>query len=110
MRKIVILSMVLLLNLVFVAGAISQEYDQILMGQQLATARNMSFEGEVLSHDIVCHCIVVKTSSGNLTLQDDFAKFDQDYNRLKGLRIGSMVKGEYKTVNYINYATWVRYN
>ncbi len=69
----------------------------------------MPFEGKVISHDIMCHCVVLETAAGNLTLQDDYAKFQQDYNRLKGLKIGSRVKGEYKTVNYINYALWVAY-
>ena len=76
---------------------------------QLAMAKAMPFEGTVLSHDVMCHCMVVKTAGGNLTVQDDYAKFQQDYNRLKGLKIGAMVKGEYKTVNFINYATWVSY-
>jgi hypothetical protein len=76
---------------------------------QLAMAKAMAFEGTVVSHDVMCHCVVVKTAMGNLTLQDDYAKFQQDYNRLKGLKVGSMVKGEYKTVNFINYAMWVSY-
>jgi hypothetical protein len=75
----------------------------------LAMARAVPFEGTVVSHDVMCHCVVVRTASGDLTMQDDYAKFQQDYNRLKGLRIGSMVKGEYKTVKYINYALWVAY-
>jgi hypothetical protein len=72
-------------------------------------AKTMNFEGKVLSHDVACHCIVVKTATGELVLQDDYANFDQDYNRLMGLKIGSMIKGQYKTVNYINYATMVTY-
>jgi hypothetical protein len=77
--------------------------------QQLALSKVMTFEGTVLSHDVLCHCIVVKTAMGNLTLQDDYAKFQQDYNRLKGLKIGAMIRGDYKTVNYINYAMMVSY-
>jgi hypothetical protein len=76
---------------------------------QWATAKTVNFEGTVLSHDTACHCIVVKTATGELVLQDDYASFDQEYNRLKGLKIGSVIKGQYKTVNYINYATVVGY-
>jgi hypothetical protein len=74
-----------------------------------ANAKTMNFEGTVLSHDVACHCLVVKTAAGELVLQDDYANFDQDYNRLKGLKIGSAIKGQYKTVNHINYATLVAY-
>jgi hypothetical protein len=76
---------------------------------QLAMAKAVPFEGTVVSHDVMCHCVVVQTAAGNLTLQDDYTKFQQDYNRLKGLKIGSTIKGEYKTVKYINYAIWVAY-
>ena len=40
-----------------------------------------------------------------MTFQDDYAEFDQDYNRAKGLKIGAKAKIMYKTVNSINYAT-----
>jgi hypothetical protein len=73
--------------------------------QKLGKAKTMNFEGAVLSHDVGCHCIVLKTAKGNLTLQDDFAKFEGDYDRAKGLKIGAKVKGSYKTVDYINYAS-----
>lgn len=76
---------------------------------QWATAKTVNFEGTVLSHDVACHCIVVKTATGELVLQDDYANFDQAYNRLMGLKIGSVIKGQYKTVDYINYATMVTY-
>lgn len=74
-----------------------------------ANAKTMNFEGTVLSHDVTCHCLVVKSATGELVLQDDYASFDQDYNRLMGLKIGSVIKGQYKTVNHINYATMVTY-
>lgn len=77
---------------------------EVAFQQKMGAARTMQFDGTVLSHDVACHCIVVKTSKGNLTLQDDYVKFDQDYNRAKGLKIGAKVKGTYKTVDYINYA------
>jgi hypothetical protein len=51
----------------------------------------------------------VKTAEGNLTLQDDYARFDQEYNEIRGLKIGAKVKGMYKTVGYINYATSISY-
>ena len=73
--------------------------------QKMGKAKVMDFEGTILSHDVSCHCIVLKTAKGNLTLQDDFAKFEGDYDRAKGLKIGSKIKGSYKTVDYINYAT-----
>jgi hypothetical protein len=115
MRKLAALALAVFLALGMANAAIAQ----IGMGapggegevfeQKLALVKAMPFEGQVISHDVMCHCIVVKTATGDLTLQDDYAKFQQDYNRLKGLKIGSMIKGEYKTVNYINYAQWVAY-
>jgi hypothetical protein len=72
--------------------------------QKIGKAKVHDFEGTVLSHDVSCHCIVLKTAKGSLTLQDDYAKFEGDYDRAKGLKIGSKIKGNYKTVDYINYA------
>ena len=57
----------------------------------------------MVSHDPMCHCVVVKTAKGELTLQDDYAKFMQDYNQAKGLKVGAEVTGVYKTVNHIHY-------
>jgi hypothetical protein len=113
MRKLVILALAVFLTFGLVsmvmaqAGAPGGEGE--VFQQQLALAKAMPFEGTVLSHDVMCHCVVVQTAGGNLTLQDDYAKFQQDYNRLQGLKIGSTIKGEYKTVKYINYALWVAY-
>ena len=73
--------------------------------QKFGAAKAKDFEGTVLSHDVGCHCIVLKTAKGNLTVQDDFAKFEGDYDRAKGLKVGAKYKGSYKTVDYINYAT-----
>jgi hypothetical protein len=75
-----------------------------ILQEQLGKAKLMKFEGTVMSHDVACHCIVVKTGKGNLTLQDDYAKFNEEYDRAKGLKIGSKISGTYKTANYINYA------
>jgi hypothetical protein len=113
MRKMLVITMAVFLSFGFVTGVLAQKVggedaiDEFM--QKLALANNVSFEGTVLSHDVLCHCFVVMTSTGNLTLQDDYAKFQQEYNQVKGLKIGSMVKGEYKTVDYINYATRVSY-
>lgn len=111
MKRVFVLVLAVFLSLGFTTTVLAQgpadEYD--MFQQKLATAKMMSFQGTVLSHDTFCHCIVVKTAKGELVLQDDYAKFDQDYNRLKGLKIGSAVKGQYKTVNRINYALSVSY-
>ena len=72
--------------------------------KKMGAAKPQNFEGTVLSHDVACHCIVLKGAKGNLTLQDDYAKFDGDYDRAKGVKAGAKVKGTYKTVDYINYA------
>jgi len=72
--------------------------------QKYGKAKAMGFEGTVLSHDVGCHCLVLKTAQDNLTVQDDYAKFEGDYDRAKGVRIGSKVKGTYKTVDHIHYA------
>jgi len=72
--------------------------------QKVGKAKVQNFEGTVLSHDVGCHCIVLRTGKGNITLQDDYAKFEGDYNRAKGVNIGSKIRGTYKTVDYINYA------
>ena len=115
MRKIVVLALAVFLTLGIANAVMAQGQlgapggEGEVFEQKLALAKAMPFEGKVISHDIMCHCVVLETAAGNLTLQDDYAKFQQDYNRLKGLKIGSMVKGEYKTVNYINYALWVAY-
>jgi len=77
--------------------------------QKFGAAKAKSFEGTVLSHDVGCHCIVLKTAKGSLTVQDDYTKFEGDYDRAKGLKIGSKTKGSYKTVDYINYATEIHH-
>ena len=41
----------------------------------------------------MCHCVIVKTPKGELTLQDDYAKFMQEYNQAKGLKVGAEVTG-----------------
>jgi hypothetical protein len=85
------------------------EWSKAAFGDELAKARVEKFTGTVLSHDAVCHCVVVKTARGELTLQDDYAKFMKKYDRAKGLLVGSKVKGNYKTVNYIHYLVDISY-
>jgi hypothetical protein len=87
----------------------SGTYDKQVFEQKMGVAKEKAYTGTVLSHDVACHCIVVKLEKGTLTLQDDYAKFEGDYNRAKGLKIGTKIGGMYKTVDYINYATSVRY-
>ena len=100
---------------VFIGYAMAQdavpgaEWSKEAFGNQLSTAKEYKFTGQVLSHDPVCHCVVVSTPKGELTLQDDYAKFMQEYNQAKGLKIGSKVTGTYKTVNHIHYLTAIVY-
>jgi hypothetical protein len=62
----------------------------------------------VVSHDVACHCFVINDAKkGNLILQDDYAKFHQEYDKANGLKIGENATGTYKTIDYINYATEV---
>jgi hypothetical protein len=72
--------------------------------QKLAAQKTLYFEGDVLSHDVACRCLVIRTAKGTLTLQEDYAKFDPGYDRARGLDIGRKASGTYKTVDYINYA------
>ena len=115
MKKMLVVLLAMFLSLGCASAGLAQIQASAPGGEaevfesQMAMANTISFEGVVLSHDVMCHCIVVKTASGNLTLQDDYAKFQLGYNRLKGIKIGSTVKGEYKTVNFISYLLWVAY-
>jgi hypothetical protein len=112
MKRVLVGVMVLLLSVTFVSAVLAQGNADPALQQfntKLAAVKSMTFEGTVLSHDVLCHCFVVKTAKGPLTFQDDYAKFDQEYNRAKGLTIGAKVKGEYKPLNYLNYALSVEY-
>ena len=86
-----------------------REWSQTGFQNELAKAKAKKFTGVVLSHDPVCHCVVVRTPGRELTLQDDYAKFMKKYDRAKGLIIGAEVNGTYKTVNYINYLVSISY-
>jgi len=80
----------------------------VLMDDALPVLRRL-WAGDVVSHDPLCHCVVVKTGQGMLTVQDDYARFMQEYTQAKGLKVGAKVTGVYKVVSYINYMTSVAY-
>ncbi len=111
MKRVAVVVLALLLGLFFVGGVYAQEGrgPQELFQQEFGQMKALMFEGTVLSHDVTCHCFVLKTAKGNMTFQDDYAKFDNDYDHAKGLKIGAKVKGDYKTVKYINYAVDIHY-
>lgn len=72
--------------------------------KQWGTAKDQHFQGTAVAHDVACHCFYVKRAKGNLALQDDYAKFDQGYDKEKGLKVGKQASGSYKTIDEINYA------
>jgi len=115
MRKGLSVAVLCLFAFVLVGAVYAQEatsaseWTKAAFQNRLATAKEMKFEGTVVSHDPLCHCVVVKTPKGMLTMQDDYAKFMQEYDQAKGLKVGSEVHGIYKTVSYINYMTSVAY-
>ncbi len=94
---------------VFAQASEPQGWNQAEFQKRLAKAREQKFTGTVLSHDPLCHCVVVKTPKGELTLLDDYAEFMQKYDKAKGLKIGARVNGSYKTVNHINYLVKIEY-
>lgn len=105
MKKLLVLALAVFMSFGLITAVYAQGGDVEDFSKKMAAAKTMTFEGTVLSHDVTCHCVVVKTAKGELVLQDDYVKFDQDYNRAKGLKIGAAVKGEYKKISYLNYAT-----
>jgi hypothetical protein len=110
MKSLLAVLMAVLLSVVFVGAIYAQEGGKSPtedFDKKLAVSKTMTVDGTVLSHDVKCHCIVIKGPNGNVTVQDDYAEFYQDYNRAKGLKIGSKAKITYKTVDFINYATKV---
>ena len=107
--RFLVVAMAFLVGMHFEGLALAQQPlgPNEIFQQKLDKAKVMNFEGTVLGHDVTCHCAVVKGDKGITditTLQDDYAKFEGDYDRAKGLKIGSKVSGTYKTVDYINYA------
>ena len=107
MKALVAVVVALLMGL-SLAGMVYAQGGQLnaqdVFQQKLGNAKIHHFEGTVLSHDVACHCFVVKTGKGTVTLQDDYAKFEQNYDRAKGLMVGKKAAGTYKTIDYINYA------
>jgi len=83
------------------AATMTQEFQA-----KWGSAKTHPFEGTVVSHDVACHCFVVKGAK-TIILQDDYAKFEQEYDKAKGLKIGEKANGTYKTVDMINYAVEV---
>lgn len=109
-----LLAAVLLLASVSVGQVFAQapqpkQWNKAEFKSELAKAKVEEFSGTVVSHDPVCHCIVVETTEGELTLLDQYAKFMKKYDRAKGLIIGSKVDGSYKTVNHIHYLMDIAY-
>jgi hypothetical protein len=115
MKRALLVAALFFFAFVFVGHALAQEgaggaeWSKQAFMNQMSQAKVQNFTGTVLSHDPACHCVVVKTPRGELTLQDDYAKFMQEYDQAKGLKVGAKVKGTYKTVNYIHYLQAVSY-
>ena len=113
MKKLMMVLMAVLFSVSFVGAALAQGGGEVPEKAQFMTkmgnAKTVNFEGTVLSHDTICHCFVVKTGKGNVAIQDDYVKFYQEYDKAKGLQIGSKIKGKYKVVDYLNYGTEVEY-
>ncbi len=110
MKKVWILVVAAVLSLGFVGTYCLAASDGTAQGEwdkKFVSAKTSTVEGTVVSHDVKCHCIVIKGASGNVVVQDDYAEFNQEYNKAKGLKIGGKAKITYKTVDSINYATKV---
>jgi len=109
-----LLAVVLLCAFAFVGQVFAQasppkQWNQKEFKDDLARAKVEKFTGTVVAHDPACHCVVVKTPEGELTLLDQYAKFMKKYDRAKGLIIGAKVTGSYKTVNHIHYLMDIAY-
>ncbi len=110
MKRFLVVFVAVLAMVGFVGGVYAQtdaSRAQEQFNTKLATAKVMTVEGNVVSHDVKCHCFVIKGPNGNVVIQDDYAEFNQNYDRAKGLKIGAKAKITYKTVDSINYATKV---
>jgi hypothetical protein len=108
MKRLLAVLVAVLLTVAFVGGVYAQSDKSGAaesFDKKLATAKVMTIEGNIVSHDVKCHCFVVNGANGNVVIQDDYAEFNQNYDRAKGLRIGAKAKVTYKTVDSINYAT-----
>ena len=112
--KALVVLLAILMGITFVAIASAQQmgWSAPQMTQEFqkkwGMAKTMHFDGTVVSHDVACHCFVIKGASGKaLILQDDYANMDQKYDKAKGLKVGEKASGDYKTTDMINYATEV---
>jgi len=85
------------------SATMTQEFQQ-----KWGSAKTHPFDGTVVSHDVACHCFVIKGAK-TIILQDDYAKFEQEYDKAKGLKVGEKANGTYKTVDMINYADEVHH-
>jgi hypothetical protein len=107
MKRLLLVLMAVLLTATFAGGAYAQSDKSRAadnFDQKFAVAKAVTVEGNVASHDVKCHCFVVKGAKGDVVIQDDYAEFNQNYDRAKGLKIGAKAKVTYKTVDSINYA------
>lgn len=106
------IAVAVLLSIAFAGLVLAQGFPPVQMTQEFqtkwGTAKAKHFEGTVVSHDVACHCFVIKGAKGNVIIQDDYAKFEQEYDKAKGLKVGSPAMGSYKTIDSINYATDVQ--
>jgi hypothetical protein len=112
MKKGLSVIVVCLFVLAFVGRALAvsgAEWSEEAMANKISLAKEMRFTGRVVSHESQQHSLAVDTSKGVLTFEDDYARFMQEYNEAKGIRVGAPVQGTYKTVNHVNYLTWIRY-
>jgi hypothetical protein len=112
MRKGLYVVALLFLGFILVGQAMAAGgpgFDKQAFQKSLDAAKEVRVAGTVVSHDPLCHCLVLKTAKGELTLIDDYAKFMQEYDEAKGLTAGAEVKGVYKTVNHIHYLTSIEY-
>jgi hypothetical protein len=108
MKRLLVVVMAVLLLGLFVGGAFAQTGEGSAVdawATKFAASKTAEVSGTVISHDVKCHCLVVKGPNGNVVVQDDYAEFNQEINRAKGLKVGGNAKVTYKTVDGINYAT-----
>ena len=106
-----VVAVAVLLGIAYAGLVLAQDSQAMLAKQefqkQWGTAKVKHFQGTVVAHDVACHCFYVKGAKGTVALQDDYAKFDQGYDKAKGLKVGKSASGSYKTIDEINYAVEV---
>jgi hypothetical protein len=116
MKKALSVIVLSLFALAFVGKALAMsggsEWNEEAVANKMSLAKEMRFTGRVVSRasrQSQQHSLAVDTSKGVLTFEDEYARFAQEYNEAKGIRIGAPVQGTYKTVDGVNYLTWIRY-